>query len=126
MDKLLLIDDNTAFLSDVESLLRDRFRIVKATSGKRGVEVARTEGAAAVLFDLRLPDMDGLQVLEVLHRDVDPYLPVIIVTDHADAENAVQAMRLGAYDFIPKSFNRDVLSAKILKALERRTLEISV
>ena len=126
MDKLLLIDDNSAFLSDVESLLRDRFQIVKATLGRRGVELARTEGVAAVLLDLRMPDMDGLQVLEALHRDVDPYLPVIFVTDHADAENAVQAMRLGAYDFISKSFNRDVLCAKILKALERRTLEISV
>jgi two-component system, NtrC family, response regulator AtoC len=126
MDKLLLIDDSTAFLSDVESLLCDRFAIVKATNGKRGIELARTEGAAAVLLDLRMPDMDGLQVLEALHRDVDPYLPVIIVTDHADAESAVRAMRLGAYDFIPKSFNRDVLSEKILKALERRTLELSV
>jgi DNA-binding NtrC family response regulator len=126
MDKLLLIDDSVAFLSDVESLLRDRFQIAKATSGRRGVEMARTEGPAAVLLDVRMPDMDGLEVLQALHRDVDPFLPVIIVTDHADAETAVQAMRLGAYDFIPKSFNREVLSAKILKALERRTLEISV
>jgi DNA-binding NtrC family response regulator len=126
MDKLLLIDDSLAFLNDVDSILRDRFQILKATSGRRGIELARTEGAVAVLLDLRMPDMDGLQVLEHLHRDIDPFLPVIIVTDHAEAENAVQAMRLGAYDFIPKSFNRDVLSAKIIKALERRTLEISV
>lgn len=126
MDKLLLIDDSPAFLSDVESLLRDRFQILKATSGRRGVEMARSENPAAVLLDLRMPDMDGLQVLEALHRDVDPYLPVIIITDHADAESAVQAMRLGAYDFISKTFNREVLSAKLLKALERRTLEISV
>jgi two-component system, repressor protein LuxO len=126
MDKLLLIDDSVAFLNDVESILCDRFQILKATSGRRGIELARIEGAVAVLLDLRMPDMDGLQVLEHLHREVDPFLPVIIVTDHAEAENAVQAMRLGAYDFIPKSFNRDVLSAKIIKALERRTLEISV
>lgn len=126
MDKLLLIDDSLAFLNDVESILRDRFLILKANSGRRGIELARTEGAVAVLLDLRMPDMDGLQVLELLHREVDPFLPVIIVTDHAEPENAVQAMRLGAYDFIPKSFNRDVLSAKIIKALERRTLEISV
>jgi DNA-binding NtrC family response regulator len=126
MDKLLLIDDSVAFLSDVESLLRDRFQIVKATSGRRGVEMARTEGVAAVLLDIRMPDMDGLEVLQAIHRDVDPFLPVIIVTDHADAESAVKAMRLGAYDFIPKNFNREVLSAKIVKALERRTLEISV
>jgi DNA-binding NtrC family response regulator len=126
MDKLLLIDDSLAFLSDVESILRDRFHVLKATSGRRGVEIARIEGPAAVLLDLQMPDMDGFHVLERLHREVDPYLPVIIVTDHSEAENAVQAMRAGAYDFIPKSFNRDVLSAKIVKALERRNLEISV
>ena len=126
MDKLLLIDDSIAFLSDVESLLRDRFQIIKATSGRRGVEMARKEGASAVLLDLKLPDMDGLEVLEALHREVDPFLPVMIVTDHADTETAVKAMRLGAVDFIAKSFNRDILYEKIMKALERRTLEISV
>ncbi len=126
MDKLLLIDDSIAFLNDVESILRDRFHIVKATSGRRGIELARTEGAVAVLLDLRMPDVDGLQVLDALHREVDPYLPVIIVTDYADTETAVQAMRLGACDYISKSFNRDVLTAKIGKALERRSLEISV
>jgi DNA-binding NtrC family response regulator len=126
MDKLLLIDDSLAFLNDVESILRDRFHVLKATSGRRGIELARTEGAAAVLLDLQMPDMDGFQVLQKLHRDVDPFLPVIIVTDHSESENAVAAMRAGAYDFIPKSFNRDVLSEKVMKALERRALEISV
>jgi DNA-binding NtrC family response regulator len=126
MDKLLIVDDNRGFLNDVESLLQDRFVIVKALTGRKGLEIARVENPTVVLLDLELPDMGGIEVLRALHRDVDPYLPVIIVTDHAETENAVESMRLGAYDFIPKSFNRDVLCAKVLKALERRTLEISV
>ncbi len=126
MDRVLIIDDSVAFLNDVESLLRDRYHIRTATTAKKGLEMARLEGPAAVLLDLRLPDQDGSEVLQALHRDVDPFLPVVIVTDHADTETAVELMRLGAYDFVSKSFNRDILAAKLTKALERRTLEISV
>lgn len=126
MDRILIIDDCVAFLNDLESLLRDRYQVSKACTGKRGLELARAENPSAVLLDLGLPDIDGTEVLQALHRDIDPYLPVIVVTDHADTETAIASMRLGAYDFIPKSFNREILTAKLLKALERRTLEISV
>ena len=126
MDRVLIIDDSVAFLNDVESLLSDRYHIFTAATAKKGLEIARLEGPAAVLLDLRLPDMDGTEVLQALHRDVDPFLPVIIVTEHANTETAVELMRLGAYDFVSKSFNRDILAAKIAKALERRGLEISV
>lgn len=126
MERILIIDDSVAFLNDVETLLRDRYQILKAPTGKRGIELARSENPSAVLLDLGLPDIDGTEVLQILHKEVDPYLPVIIVTDHTDTETAIATMRLGAYDFIPKSFNREVLTAKLLKALERRSLEISV
>ncbi len=126
MERILIIDDSVAFLNDVESLLRDRYQILKASTGKRGIDLARSENPSAVLLDLGLPDIDGAEVLQILHKEVDPYLPVIVVTDHTDTETAIATMRLGAYDFIPKSFNREVLTAKLLKALERRSLEISV
>ena len=126
MDRVLIIDDSVTFLNDVESLLCDRYHIRTASTAKKGLEIARTEGPSAVLLDLRLPDMDGTEVLQILHRDVDPFLPVIIVTDQSDTETAVELMRLGAYDFVSKSFNRDMLAAKLTKALERRGLEISV
>lgn len=126
MDRVLIVDDSVSFLNDVESLLSDRYHIRTATTGKKGLDIARNEGVSAVLLDLRLPDMDGTEVLQALHRDVDAYLPVVIVTDHGDTDTAVELMRLGAYDFIPKSFNRNVLAEKLNKALERRTLEISV
>jgi DNA-binding NtrC family response regulator len=126
MDRILIIDDSTSFLTDIESLLNDRYIVRTATTARRGLELARTEGVAAVLLDLGLPDMNGRDVLLSLHREVDAYLPVIIVTDQSDTETAVELMRLGAYDFLSKSFNRDILSAKLSKALERRSLELSV
>ncbi len=126
MDKLLVIDDNVDFLNDVESLLHDRYTVIKAPSGSRGLALVESEPVAAVLLDLKMPDIHGFEVLKRIHGEIDPHLPVIIVTDIQDVSAAVEAMKHGAYDFIPKSFNLDLLTAKILKALERRTLEIRV
>jgi two-component system response regulator AtoC len=126
MDSLLVIDDSVAFLNDVESLLRHRYKVLKATSGRAGLDILESEQVAAVLLDLKMPEMNGIEVLKRIHTQLDPHLPVIIVTDQSEVEFAVEAMKLGAYDFIAKSFNLNVLTAKIVKALERRSLEISV
>ncbi len=126
MDKLLIIDDSTSFLHDVEVLLRSRYSVVTASSGKKGLEILESEPVSAVLLDLKMPEMHGTEVLAKIRTQIDPHLPVIVVTDQKDVDMAVQAMQLGAYDFIPKSFDLDMLTAKIIKALERRSLEISV
>ena len=126
MQKILVIDDSTAFLNDVESLLRSRYTVIKASSGKRGLEVLQSDQVSAVLLDLKLPDIHGIEVLKRIHEQIDVHLPVIIVTDQNEVEMAVEAMRLGAYDFIAKSFDLNLLTAKIMKAIERRTLEIRV
>ncbi len=126
MQKLLVIDDSSEFLSDVDALLQSRYTVVKATSGKRGLELLKINRVGAVLLDLKMPEMDGFEVLKRIHEQIDPHLPVIIVTGQQDVELAVEAIRLGATDFIAKSFDLNLLSAKLLKALERRTLEVGV
>jgi two-component system response regulator HydG len=126
MQKLLVVDDSLPFLSDMEVLLRDLYTVVTASTGRKGLDMVRSEQVAAVLLDLMLPDISGHEVLKIIHREIDPLLPVIIITDHANVENAVVAMRNGAYDFMLKNFNRNILCEKIAKALERRSLEISV
>jgi DNA-binding NtrC family response regulator len=124
MDKLLVIDDSIPFLNDVEALLKRRYLVVKATTGSHGLDVLATDRVSAVLLDLKLPDAHGIDILRKIRTDIDPYLPVIIVSDETTPETIAEAMRSGAYDFISKDFNLDILSAKILKALERRELEI--
>ncbi|HLP16330.1 MAG TPA: sigma-54 dependent transcriptional regulator [Bacteroidota bacterium] len=126
MEKLLIIDDNTSFMNDVESLLDDRYQVLKADTGSCGIDILKSEQISAVLLDLELPDMFGTEVLRIIHEDIEQHMPVIIVTDHSDIENAVEAMRRGAYDFLPKNFNRELLTEKIHKALERRSLELRV
>ena len=85
------------------------------TPGFRGV----------LLTDVKLPGMDGMALLERA-KLIDPDLPVILVTGHGDIAMAVQAMRLGAYDFIEKPFSTDRLNEVIARALERRRLSLEV
>jgi DNA-binding NtrC family response regulator len=124
MDKLLIIDDSIAFLNDVEPVLSSQYHVLTATSGKEGISILKNEQVTAVLLDLKLPDIYGTKVLQKIHNEIDPFLPVIIVTDYGDVEHGIEAMRLGAYDFIPKHFNKEILYVKIIKALERRELEL--
>jgi DNA-binding NtrC family response regulator len=126
MEKLLIVDDNISFLRDVEMLLRTKFEVVTASSGKTCLAILESESVSAVLLDLKMPEIHGTEVLSRIRSEIDPHLPVIIITDQGEVETAVEAMQLGAYDFIPKSFDLDLLVAKIVKALERRSLEISV
>jgi two-component system response regulator AtoC len=126
MEKLLVIDDNLSFLDDVEVLLGKKFNVVKASTARKGLDILAAERISVVLLDLQLTDMFGLEVLQKIHNEIDPFLPVIIITEHDEIEYVVKAMKYGAYDFIAKDFNIEILSTKIMKAIERRELEISV
>ncbi len=126
MKKLLIVDDSLPFLSDVGAVLGGEYEILTASTGDQGLRVLKSEQVAAVLLDLMLPDANGIDLLRIIHRDIDPHLPVIIVTDYGNVENAVGAMREGAYDFTTKDFNRSILIEKITKAIEHRRLELRV
>ncbi len=126
MEKILVVDDSIPYLSDVELLLADHYKVLTASTGKKALEVLKTEQVDAVLLDLMLPDINGNEVLKIIRSDIDPLMPVLIVTDYSNAENAVTAMRNGAYDFFPKKFNKNILFEKIGKALQRRRLEVQV
>ncbi len=126
MLNLLIIDDSNPFLNDVELLLKDRYKIFKAENGKKGLNILKKENISILLLDLKLPDIYGLDVLKQVHSEIDPRLPVIIVTDTGDVETVVKAMNLGASDFIQKDFNKELLNQKIIMALEKRQLEIEI
>jgi DNA-binding NtrC family response regulator len=126
MENLLIIDDSLEFLEDVEVLLKEKYRIYKANISKKGLEILRSTQISAILLDLQLPDIHGLDMLKIIHNEIDPYLPIIIITEYDNTDNVVQAMKNGAYDFLAKDFNLELLSAKIDKALKHRSLELGV
>ena len=83
---------------------------------------AQPEKIDAVLLDLMMPGMSGMEVLDQI-RTIDPNLLVIVITGYATVESAVEVMKRGAYDFIPKPFTPDQLRIVVRRALERRRLQ---
>lgn len=124
MNNLLIIDDNVKFADDLELLLRDSYKIFKADSSYKGLEILKKQHISAVLLDLQLPDIPGLEVLEKIRNEYDSLLPVIIITEYDDTEYVVKAMRLGAFDFLSKDFHVDLMKEKIEQALNQKSLKL--
>ncbi len=121
--KILVIDDDESLRRVLEyNLAQEGYAVLTAGSGEQGLELLRKEGADLVVTDVRMPGMDGLQVLEGV-RKVDPNIQVIILTAFGTIEMAVEAMRAGAFHYISKPFNRDELRLTIRKALQLKALE---
>lgn len=117
MPTLLIVDDEKNVLYALERGLRaDGLRIVTAQTGKAGIGLVRGEKPDAVLLDVRLPDLSGLDVLQEL-RQIDPKLPVIVMTTHGTADTAIEAMQRGAFDYVLKPWDLDELTDLVDKAL---------
>ncbi len=122
---VLVVDDEDLIRWSLrEALEAAGYRVVCASDGGEGV--ARfEEGVDAVLLDYRLPDVDGLTLLRRM-RAIDPDVPVMLLTAFSSVERAVDAMRLGAFDFIAKPFDIDHVVAVTAKALETTALRREV
>lgn len=96
-------------------------RIETALSGKEALHILSRQSFDLVLADIKMPEMDGLQLLELLKRD-HPNMTVVMMTAFGGVETAVEAMRCGAYDFITKPFDHETLLVRMEKALERSRL----
>jgi DNA-binding NtrC family response regulator len=126
MVNVLIIDDNAEFARDLELMLKDSFSILKAETSVKGLEMLRNHQVSIVLLDLQLPDIPGLEVLEIIHSEIDPYLPVIIITEYDDAQYVVKAMRLGAYDFLSKDVHVELMKEKMHQSLRQKDLKLKV
>jgi len=123
MSKALVVDDERDMRWLLAGLLRDQgFEVVEAEDGAAALEQIAREVPDVVLLDLRMPGLDGIQVLEQA-RAVDPHMPVVIVTAYGDLCSAVRAVRLGASDFLSKPFDNDEILLTIKRALEKREQE---
>ncbi|MBP1734039.1 MAG: two component, sigma54 specific, transcriptional regulator, Fis family, partial [Deltaproteobacteria bacterium] len=123
MDRILIVDDDKNIRFTLKEFLIDNgFESIEAPNGKTAVEIFRKAKPLVVLLDLRMPDMSGIQCLQLL-KEIDPTIPVIIITAHGDVPTAVEAIRLGAYDFILKPPNFDRLMLTVKRAIEKVELE---
>jgi len=120
MDKkrVLIIDDEQVVLDSVDKILTSYGYDISTTS-KAGIGVRRAtnEPFHIVLTDIRMPDMDGLTVLRDIKR-VKPTLPVLIITGYATVDSAIQAMKLGAVNYIEKPFTPEELVRAVVSAMD--------
>jgi len=102
-------------------LRREGHEVFTASNGRQAIEILEREPIDLLISDIKMPDMSGVDVLKAA-KQIDPELVGIMVTAYASVENAVEAMHLGAYDYVSKPFNVDELKLRIRKALERKQL----
>ena len=112
-----VIDDDEAARGSLEFLLRSAKLSVRSyESASDFLQIAGTLTSGCVITDIRMPDINGIELLRKV-REMDVQLPVIVITGHADVPLAVEAMRIGATDFLEKPFDDDILLASVHTAL---------
>lgn len=116
---VLVVDDEEDIRDASERILRRvGYRVRKAARADEALAALEEETAAIVLLDLKMPGMDGMEALEHIHR-LYPEVLVVVITGYATVETAIDAMKGGAYDFIPKPFEPDQLRIVVNRASEK-------
>jgi DNA-binding NtrC family response regulator len=119
---VLVIDDEEIMRDILGTLLeREGYSVRLAASGQEGLDLARSLPFDAVIVDVMMPGIDGLQVLDELKKHDDD-LPVLMITAYASMESAISAMKKGAFDYITKPFKNDEVLVVLQNAIERRQL----
>ncbi|HEV8437768.1 MAG TPA: sigma-54 dependent transcriptional regulator [Methylomirabilota bacterium] len=120
--RVLIVDDEKS-MRDLLTITLEKagYDVTAADSGETAIDAIRKEGFDAIITDLRMPRVDGMQVLRAA-KDASPDTAVIVVTALASTETAVEAMKLGAYDYITKPFKLDEVDLIIKNGLERKRL----
>ena len=120
--RILLVDDEEDMrLASAQALELAGFEVRQLVSGEAALDLVSYEFAGMVISDIRMPGIDGMSLLGRI-REIDPDVPVVLITGHGDVQLAVRAMRDGAYDFIEKPFSASHLADVAGRALDRRRL----
>ena len=120
---ILVIDDEAAQRDVLTGYLKKKgYKIYSASSGKEGIESAKNNPVDIILSDFKMPDLNGIEVLEQVKK-TNPGISFVIVTAYGTVENAVKAMRLGAFDYISKPVDLDELDLMIERIIEHKNLK---
>ncbi|MEE4166480.1 MAG: sigma-54 dependent transcriptional regulator, partial [Desulfocapsaceae bacterium] len=120
---ILIIDDEPSIRKGCElSLVENGYRAVSRSTGQSGMNTGLEEPFDLVILDMKLPDLDGMSILKRFRVD-RPDVPVIVMTGYSTVENAVQAMKSGAFDYLAKPFSDDELLLAVRKAIETKQLK---
>ncbi len=125
--RILLVEDDESYVRRLSrNLEMDHFEIEIALGGHQALQLLETAGFDLVITDVKMPDMDGLELLDIIRRGgrpgLDADMPVVVLTSVNSVETAVRAMKLGAADFITKESERDEITLRVRKAIEQKRL----
>jgi len=121
---ILVVDDEESMRDSCQQALsQDGNRVEAAEDGLTGLAILEKESFDLVILDLKMPGMSGMEVLKKI-KEEDPEVVVVVITGYATIESAVEAMKEGAYDYIPKPFTPDSLRMIVERALEKRKLSL--
>jgi DNA-binding NtrC family response regulator len=118
-EKLLIVDDEPDMLKLLSMIIREKtpYEPVTTNNPLEALELARQGGFDLVIADLKMPGLDGMELLEAIRR-VDEDLPVIIITAYGTVESAMETMHKGGFDFITKPFKKEHILYTVDKALK--------
>jgi two-component system NtrC family response regulator len=115
---ILIVDDEKDFCTILsDSLSQDKYRVVTAFNGKTGLELAKKERPDLMLLDIKMPGMDGIEVLRKIKK-MKKEIVVIMFTGYGTLETAREAMKLGAYDYVTKPVDLFLLKSLVEEVLE--------
>jgi len=121
-NKVLVVDDEAAIRKSLRMVLEyEGYECVEAASGPEGIEAARREAPDAIVLDIKMPGMDGLETLTTV-RGRDPHTPILMISGHGDIPTAVEAIHKGAYDLLEKPLESERVLTAVRHAIERERL----
>ncbi|MFN4198556.1 MAG: sigma-54-dependent transcriptional regulator, partial [Flavobacterium sp.] len=126
MPKILIIEDEAAIRRVLAKILAEEsetYQVEEAEDGLAGVEKIKNDDYDLVLCDIKMPKMDGVEVLEAVKK-IKPEIPVVMISGHGDLETAVNTMRLGAFDYISKPPDLNRLLNTVRNALDKKQLVV--
>ena len=119
---VLIVDDEKSIRESLRMILEhEGYRVVEAGGGSKALEVVRAESPRAILLDIKMPEMDGMELLRAL-KNRGYEMPVLMITGHGDVATAVDAIRAGAFDFFEKPLQRDRVLVSLRNAVESYAL----
>jgi len=123
---ILIIDDEVVTLNNLKrALQKEGYEVLIADSGETGIETFKQNRPNLALVDLMLPGIDGIEVLKQI-KSIEPRTVVIMITAYEIIEKAIEAMKMGAYDYLMKPFKINELRSSIARALELQSLRVRV
>jgi DNA-binding NtrC family response regulator len=121
---VLVVDDEPDMVENCARILRRAgYRCLTTTDPRRALALLGSDQPDLLLTDLKMPEIDGLELMRHAHQ-VDAAIPVVVITAFATIESAVAAIKQGAYDYLPKNFSVDQLTLVVERALRARSLSI--